>query len=76
MILNYFTTWIALVLVKNVTSKKCGYDSCPKSVPDKLNVHLGPFLKYANSATSMFVTDIGDEMCWRKLYLGVNSLVN
>ena len=44
MILNYFTTWIAFVLVKNVTSKKCGYDSCPKSVPDKLNVHLGSFL--------------------------------
>ena len=64
MILNYFTTWIAFYLVESATGKKCGYDSCRKSVPDKLNVHLGSFLKYGNSATPMSVTDSGDEMCW------------
>ena len=66
MILNYFTTWIAFYLVESAAGKKCGYDSCPKSVPDKLNVHLGSFLKYGNSATSMLVTDILDDMCWRQ----------
>ena len=49
MILNYFTTWIVLSVVENVAGKKCGYDSCPKSVPDKLNVHLGSFCKWGNS---------------------------
>ena len=46
MIFYYFIAWIAFGVVEKAAAKKCGYDSCPKSVPDKLNVHLGSFSKW------------------------------